>query len=224
MKIIWLGQAGLLIETNGHKILVDPYLSDSVKKINPKNYRRVGVDCDFYKICPDMIILTHDHLDHTDPETLEIFLGDYSGITVLASHNAWKRVREFGGDHNYVSFNRHTTWTQYGIRFTAVKAEHSDEFAIGVIIDDGEQCLYIVGDSLYNEEIFGDIPTNIDIVFVPINGVGNNMNMTDAANFAKRVNAKYTVPVHWGMFDELNPEKFDCKNRIIPEIYKEVKL
>lgn len=224
MKIIWLGQAGLLIETNGCKILVDPYLSDSVKKINPKNYRRVEVDYDFYKICPDMIILTHDHLDHTDPETLEKFLGDYSEITVLASYNAWKRVREFGGEHNYVSFNRHTTWTQYGIRFTAVKAEHSDEFAIGVIIDDGEQCLYIVGDSLYNEEIFGDIPTDIDAVFVPINGVGNNMNMTDAAAFAKRVNAKYTVPVHWGMFDELNPEEFDCKNRIIPEIYKEVKL
>lgn len=224
MKIIWLGQAGLLIETNGCKILVDPYLSDSVKKINPKNYRRVEVDYDFYKICPDMIILTHDHLDHTDPETLEKFLGDYSEITVLASYNAWKRVREFGGEHNYVSFNRHTTWTQYGIRFTAVKAEHSDEFAIGVIIDDGEQCLYIVGDSLYNEEIFGDIPTDIDAVFVPINGVGNNMNMTDAAAFAKRVNAKYTVPVHWGMFDELNSEEFDCKNRIIPEIYKEVKL
>ena len=30
MKVTWLGQAGLLIETNGTKIMIDPYLSDSV--------------------------------------------------------------------------------------------------------------------------------------------------------------------------------------------------
>ena len=37
MKITWLGQAGLLFETNGVTIIVDPYLSDSVKEINPRN-------------------------------------------------------------------------------------------------------------------------------------------------------------------------------------------
>ena len=88
MKVIWLGQAGLLIETNNTKIMVDPYLSDSVKKINPLNYRRVAVDEDFFKIRPDIIVLTHDHLDHTDPETLEKYLKKYSGITVLASKNS----------------------------------------------------------------------------------------------------------------------------------------
>lgn len=224
MKVIWLGQAGLLIEANGHTLLVDPYLSDSVEKVNPKNFRRVAIDYDFYKIRPDMIILTHDHLDHTDPETLGRYLSDFSDITVLASYNAWMSVREFGGSHNYVSFNRHTVWTQYGITFRAVRAEHSDEFAIGVIIDDGENRIYIVGDSLYNEEIFKDIPETIDTVFVPINGEGNNMNMTDAAEFAKRINATYTVPVHFGMFDELNPMEFPCENKVIPEFYKEVEI
>ncbi len=37
MKITWLGQAGLLFESNGIKLIVDPYLSDSVEKINPQN-------------------------------------------------------------------------------------------------------------------------------------------------------------------------------------------
>ena len=37
MKITWLGQAGLYIETEGLKIIVDPYLSDSVVKVNPRN-------------------------------------------------------------------------------------------------------------------------------------------------------------------------------------------
>ena len=37
MKITWLGQAGLLFETNGKTILIDPYLSDSVAQIEPHN-------------------------------------------------------------------------------------------------------------------------------------------------------------------------------------------
>ena len=35
MKITWLGQAGLLIQTQGVKVMIAPYLSDSVEKINP---------------------------------------------------------------------------------------------------------------------------------------------------------------------------------------------
>lgn len=224
MKVIWLGQAGLLIETNNTKIMVDPYLSDSVKKINPLNYRRVAVDEDFFKIRPDIIVLTHDHLDHTDPKTLEKYLKKYSGITVLASKNAWNTARVFGGGHNYVMFDRHTEWTENNIRFTAVKAKHSDDFAIGVIIDDGYKKYYITGDTLYNEDIFNDIPNGIDALFLPINGVGNNMNFADAARFAERIGAKAAVPLHFGMFDGIDPTEFKCKNMIVPEIYKEIKL
>ena len=35
MKITWLGQAGLLFETEKLTIMIDPYLSNSVEKINP---------------------------------------------------------------------------------------------------------------------------------------------------------------------------------------------
>lgn len=224
MKVMWLGQAGFLLETLNKKIMVDPYLSNSVEKINPDNYRRIPVDEDFYKICPNIIVLTHNHLDHTDPETLERFLKQYDGITVLASKNAWNTARSFGKNHNYVMFNRHTTWTQDGIKFTAVYAEHSDDFAIGVIIDDGNKKYYITGDTLYNETVFADIPSDIDVVFFPINGVGNNMNMTDAKLFAKRINARTVVPMHYGMFDEIDPNTFECENKIILQIKEEVEL
>lgn len=52
MKVIWLGQAGLLFEINGIKVIVDPYLSSSVEKINPKNKRRVPIDESFLKLFP----------------------------------------------------------------------------------------------------------------------------------------------------------------------------
>ena len=69
MKITWLGQAGLLFEGDGKKILIDPYLSDNVKNFEPQNYRRVPVDERFLSIKPDVIVVTHNHLDHLDKET-----------------------------------------------------------------------------------------------------------------------------------------------------------
>ena len=222
MKVTWLGQAGLLFEKDGFTIMVDPYFSDSVAKINPDHYRRVPVDQRFFAVKPHVMIFTHNHLDHYDPQTVEHFIG--GNMLVLAPGSVWSEVRKLGGKNNYVLFNRHTVWTENGIRFTAVKAEHSDPTPIGVIIDDGERKYYITGDTLYNEEIFADIPDDIYALFLPVNGVGNNMNMVDAAAFAQRVGAEKVVPIHVGMFDELTADDFACQNKIIPEIYKEIEL
>ncbi len=213
-----------MFEHNGAKIMIDPYLSDSVEKINPKNYRRVPVKKELFDIKPDIIIFTHNHLDHYDEETVRYFIKEDSNITVLAPRSVWDEVRKLGGNNNYVLFNRHTSWTGCGIRFTAVKAEHSDIAPIGVIIDDGKRKYYITGDTLYNEEIFNDIPEDIYAVFLPINGVGNNMNMHDAKIFAEKTKARVAVPIHFGMFDELDPSGFELENKVIPEIYKEIKL
>ena len=224
MKIIWLGQAGLLFIKNGFKIMIDPYLSDSVEKINPASFRRQAVDESLFEIKPDVMIFTHNHLDHYDPETVCRFISADTNIVVLSPASVWQEVRKIGGSNNYIQFDRHTVWTENGIKFTAVKAEHSDMAAIGVIIDDGDKKYYVTGDTLYNEKIFGDIPNDIYAVFLPVNGVGNNMNMTDAARFAKRINAERTVPMHIGMFDEITADEFDCENKIIANIYEEIKL
>jgi L-ascorbate metabolism protein UlaG (beta-lactamase superfamily) len=205
-KITWLGQAGLLFEHQGYKVMIDPYLSNSVEKINPKNYRRVPVDETFFDIKPDMMIFTHNHLDHYDPETVVHFITEETEITVLAPSSVWNEVRKLGGNNNYVQFNRGTQWSEGGLLFTAVMAEHSDSYAIGVILDDGEKKYYVTGDTLYNEAMFAEIPNDIDTVFLPVNGVGNNMNLTDAKRFAKRIGAKKAVPIHFGMFDELKAE------------------
>lgn len=224
MKITWIGQAGLLIETKGLKIIVDPYLSDSVVKVNPRNYRRKSIDKCFLEIQPDVLICTHNHLDHLDPETVPHYLEREQSVLVLSPTTCYEELKKFGGNHNYIKFDRHVEWSERDVHFKAVKAEHSDATPIGVIINDGEHKIYITGDTLYNEEIFGDIDANIDVLFLPINGVGNNMNMTDAARFAKRIGAKKVVPLHWGMFDELTPDDFKVDNKIIPEIYKEISI
>ena len=222
MKITWLGQAGLLFENDGFTVMIDPYLSDSVGAISPDKHRRVPVCEELFTISPDVMIFTHNHLDHYDPETVEKFITPTSNTTVLSPSSIFPTVRTIGGNNNYVLFNRHTSWSEGGLRFTAVKAEHSDPTPIGVIIDDGEKKYYVTGDTLYNEDIFADIPNNIYAVFLPVNGAGNNMNMTDAKRFCDRIGAKYVVPIHCGLFDSIDLSTFECENKVIPEFYKEV--
>ncbi|MBQ8291154.1 MAG: MBL fold metallo-hydrolase [Clostridia bacterium] len=225
MKITWLGQAGLLFETGGQTIVVDPYLSNSVAKTEPHNYRRVPVDEKFLRIKPNIILLTHNHLDHADPETLRHYVSAESSVTVLASGNAWATVRKaFGGvKNNYVQFNRGTEWTEGELYFKAVYAEHSDDKAIGIILKaEGKTC-YITGDTLYNAEIFKDLPDKIDYIFIPVNGRGNNMNMADAKRFCGKIGG-VAVPLHCGLFDEINMNDWQYTNKKVPEFYKEIQL
>lgn len=225
LKATWIGQAGLFIESDNATIILDPYLSDSIKKMNPAKGRKMPIDERFLKCEPDFLLFTHVHIDHYDPETVPHYFGQNKPMTVLAPSSVWGEARKFGGAHNYVQFNRHTVWTEKGLRFTAVKAVHSDDFAIGFIIEElsSGDVFYVTGDTLYNTEVFADLPEKIDVIFLPVNGAGNNMNMTDAADFAKKTGAKVVVPFHFGMLDNLSPLDFVCENRVIPEIYKEIK-
>ena len=47
--------------------MIDPYFLYSVGMKNPKKHRRIPVDERFLDADPDIIIFTHNHLDHYDP-------------------------------------------------------------------------------------------------------------------------------------------------------------
>lgn len=221
MKITWLGQAGLLFETNGLIVMIDPYLSESCYKVNPNSKRNFPVDEKVFEIQPDVIILTHNHLDHTDPETLERFI-DGKKITFLASGNAWQKVRTMGKGHNYVLFNNGTEFTVNGVTFKAVYASHSDDLAIGVVFTVQDTTYFVTGDTLYSKKVFESINDKIDVVFLPINGVGNNMNAVDAKRFCERLNAKVAVPLHFGLHDKMTGEEFEFESAVIPKPFKEI--
>ena len=225
MKITWLGQAGLLFETDGKKIVIDPYLSDNVKNYEPQNARRVPIDERFLKIAPDMIVITHNHLDHLDHETLKHYLTPESKALVFCPTGGYAELRKTypNTQCNYILFNAGTVWTEGDVQIRAVVAEHSDPYAIGVILSAEGKNYYITGDTLYSERVFDSLPQKeLYAVFLPCNGKGNNMNMTDAACFALRTGAKYAVPYHIGMFDSLTDEVFSHPAKITPRIYEEI--
>ena len=45
------------------------------------------------------------------------------------------------------------------------------------------------------------------------------MNFLGAEKFAARIKAKYSIPIHIGMFDELSAENLEIGNKIVPKIY-----
>ena len=229
MNVTWITQAGLVFETDKLTIMVDPYLSNSVGERNAAKMRRIPVDESIFDIRPDVMIITHEHLDHLDPDTLKVFLSrEDKPITVLAPYNAYRRLLEFGGIHNYVLLGPHSVWSEGGVTFYAVSAEHSDRCAAGYIIDDGTKTYYVSGDTLYNYDVIDDVielcEDGVDYAFLPINGVGNNMNARDAADFAYEIGAKCAIPVHYGLFDDIDPRGFDFENALILEPYVKGRL
>ena len=229
MKVTWLTQAGLLFDTGSIKIMIDPYLSDSCGKINPTKHRRIPVDESLFDVKPDVIMITHEHIDHLDTETLDRFLSDTSkSILVMAPDLAYRKLVQYKNGHNYVRLTPHTVWSFGGVTFYSVKAEHSDPTAAGFILDDGLKTYYVSGDTLYNYDVIDDVldlvDGGVDYAFVPINGVGNNMNAKDAADFAYEIGAKCAVPLHYGLFDNIDPSEFDFDDALVLTPYEPVSL
>ncbi len=226
MKITYLGQAGFLMETNGIKIVIDPYLSDSVAKFEPLNKRRKPVDERFLEIKPDIVLITHFHLDHYDKETLNRFLKNRNDKAWLClSKNSYDAARKDYEGHNMILFEPKTEFTfDCGVKVSAVKAYHSEEYAVGFIVEAEGKKYYFTGDTLYNENILEDVPDDIYALFVPANGVGNNMNKTDAARFAKKVSPEFAIPCHTGLFDGISLDDFGYSPKIIPEYFKEIEF
>ncbi len=229
MKLTWLTQAGLLFENGNITVMVDPYFSDSVGEKDPEKKRRIAADESFLEKKPDIVLITHDHLDHLDPATIEKLISKADKpITFLAPENAYRKLKAFGGAHNYVMLNPHSVWSERGITFYAVHAEHSDRTAVGFILDDGEKTYYVSGDTLYNYDVIDEVlelvEDGVDLAFLPINGRGNNMNAKDAADFAYEIDAKCAVPTHYGLFDSVDPETFDFDDAMILEPFKTVEI
>ena len=229
MKITWLDQAGLLLELDKITVMVDPYLSYSVDKLRPGMVRKRAPEESYLAVKPDVLLLTHNHIDHTDTETLERLLdGCERPITVMGGKAAYVTAQCIGKGHNYVLLAPHSVYSVEGVTFYSVKAAHSDADAVGFIIDDGERTYYISGDTLYNFDVIDDVldlvEGGVDFAFLPINGVGNNMTARDAADFAYEIDAKCAIPLHYGLYDDVNPEDFDFDDKLVLTPYEAVEV
>ena len=225
MKVIWLGQSGLLFVSGNKKIIVDPYLSNSMRKSGKKITRGMKLSKKFFRVKPDIIILTCDGDDHTDIETLCAYIHKAkTPITVLCVESAYRKLEDadIRGLYNPNVFADGSEWTLDNLHIEALDAQTNDLHAIGIKITDTSSgiCYYYAGNTLYNKYVINSVGTPPDVAFIPISGTDGCMNVYDAMRFSEAIGAAITVPVHFGMFDGCDPKEFKRRNVLIPTIYK----
>src|SRR5438105_10626918 len=87
-QLWWLGQSGFLLQWKGKRVLIDPYLSDSLTKkyaTTDKPHIRMSERVIDPALLKDISIVTssHNHTDHLDAETLIPILKNNSGIKFI---------------------------------------------------------------------------------------------------------------------------------------------
>ena len=204
MKIKLLGQAGVQIDLkNGTRILVDPYLTDTLREQKGERFaRQVPPPENIEALNPDILLITHDHGDHLDMATLERWLDGDVRLPVLGPYPVYQTVSaRWPSKHNCMVMRPGVEVSLNGALFCAVPASHETVEAVGYLIKAEEKTLYLTGDTLYNRQIPQFLKAEqIDAALVCINGFGNNMNAVDAARLTEALRPTMAIPVHWDMF------------------------
>ena len=175
MKVLWLGQGGLLFVSGKRKVMVDPYLTNSLSLIDYTLDRQMKVNKKIFSVRPDVIVLTNCHPDHADIETISKFAKKQKNkLTILSCESVFCTIADY--DHcalaNNIMFQAGSEWTIEGFNIQAVEARTDDTSAIGVIITDTQdgKKYYVAGDTLYNkygsDDFSGSIIINTNEVII----------------------------------------------------------
>lgn len=228
----WLGQSGFLVQWQGHHLLFDPYLSDSL------THKYAATDKPHVRmtelvIAPErldfinVVTSSHNHTDHLDKETLLALMRVNPKLQLVVP----EANRSFVADRleTMLEFPRGLgagETKRFGVfEITGVPAAHptleKDEWGhhkfLGYIVKCGDLMIYHSGDTLLYDGMSPKLlDFQIDVALLPINGdfperrVAGNLNGHEAARLAREIGARVVIPCHYEMF-EFNtapPEEF----------------
>lgn len=208
IDVTWLGQAGYLLEFEGYRVCIDPYLSDAVereeglKRLFPAPLQPEALRADF-------VILTHDHLDHLDPDTLPA-IAKASPATCFAGPKSCMQHLALLQIENRRLFARGDMLQIGSLSFHGVFSKHTPD-SIGLVVQ--PPCsggIYFTGDTEYDSALLQVCRFHPEILFTCINGKLGNMGYQYAALLARMLEVHIAIPNHYGLFRENteDPEKF----------------
>jgi L-ascorbate metabolism protein UlaG (beta-lactamase superfamily) len=230
LLVWWLGQSGFLLKSRSGRVLLDPYLSDSLSKkyaATDKPHVRMTrlaiKPSDLHAI--DIVTSSHNHTDHLDAETLAgVFESNPAATFVIPEANRQFVCERLACDVNWPRGLSDGESIRCGdIAIHAVPAAHNvidrDEKGrcryLGYVVQLDGFSVYHSGDTLYYPGMAELLrPFAIDVALLPINGnrperrVAGNLFGDEAAKLAKEIAAKLVVPCHYDMF-EFNTESPD---------------
>jgi L-ascorbate metabolism protein UlaG (beta-lactamase superfamily) len=223
--LAWLGQAGFLVRTASHTLLIDPYLSDFLAG----KYR--GREFAHERLMPapltvadldrlDLVLCTHRHSDHMDPDTLRAIAArhPHCRFVIPAADTEYARGLGLPAGRLLPIDAGATRSPADGLTITAVLAAHES-----LEHDDAGRCRYlgyvvrIAGLSLYHSGdtvVHGALPATlarlgVDSALLPVNGrdafrtargVPGNMHAAEAIALCRTVGIPLLVPCHFGLF------------------------
>ncbi len=215
--LVWFGHSSYLIKSKGVTILMDPVFSGHASPVSFFGKSFPGSDVYSVDDMPaiDLLILSHDHYDHLDYETITKLIPKvkkfYTPLGVGAHLERWgvptDRIVEFDWWENKP--------VSADIDLTAVPARHFSgrSFTRGktlwtaYVLNLHGYRLYLGGDSGYGKHIkeIGDKYGPFDLAMLECGQYGKDwptihMFPEEVATAAQDLRAKTILPVHWAKF------------------------
>lgn len=229
INIAWIGHATVLINFFGTIILTDPILFERVGVylwgliIGPNRYTHPALTIDEIPK-PDLVLLSHAHMDHMDYKTLLALTKKYPGqLGCLTAFNTrdviedlnWKSLREIDWNENIdlLDLNiRAIEVKHFGWRFPWERDRSKGYFEDGrsynayLIEKNGKKVLF-GGDTAYTQKFREAKLFDVDVAIMPIGAYRpwkwNHCNPEQALFMAdEHIKAKYFVPIHCNTFKQ----------------------
>ena len=165
-----------------------------------------------YDIPADLILVTHQHGDHNQCDLVT----QKPECTIISNHESL-----IAGVHQNLEVK--------GVKIKAVQAynkNHDVNECVGYIIEVDGVKIYAAGDTSQTEQMEEFPELKLDYALLPGDGY-YNMSVEEAAECARLINAKHSIPIHLkpgSLFDKETAEKFEVENRIIIEPNEEIDL
>jgi L-ascorbate metabolism protein UlaG (beta-lactamase superfamily) len=205
--VTYVGHATALIELGGRRVLTDPLLRKRLGHL-----QRHGTPPN-PAVCRDLdaVLISHLHLDHLDPPSLQRIDHHTELIVPAGARNVlrrqgFQRVYEVAaGDEIRIR----------AVRIVATHAEHDrrrrpsrmggpEADTLGFIIEGGGLRVYFAGDTDAFPEMEEQIG-QVDVALLPVWGWGpslgeGHLDPHAAAEVAARLRPRVAIPIHWGTF------------------------
>jgi L-ascorbate metabolism protein UlaG (beta-lactamase superfamily) len=227
LTLHWLGQAGFVIEFDRFRMLIDPYLSDSLaEKYKGTKFPHTRMMA--APILPDeldrldVVLCTHRHTDHMDPGTLQPLARRFPRARfVVPAAVVDEAVKQCGvGTDRLIAVNAgDRTEILDGCFVSPIPSAHEtlDRDSngnypwLGYLIEVGGIRLYHSGDCILYPGLAEAVAAHAPhVALLPVdgrdaqrsgNGVPGNFTLDEAVALARSSGARAMIAHHYGLFD-----------------------
>ncbi|HZX57437.1 MAG TPA: MBL fold metallo-hydrolase [Mucilaginibacter sp.] len=219
LRITLIGHSSLLIEIDGKRILTDPVWGQRasfLSFIGPKRF--FDPPLELSELPPlDAILISHDHYDHLDKETIRYFAA--TTIPFFCSKGVGEYLEEWGINSSYITQMDWGDSVMIGrdIVMTSTPARHfsgrgiinrNETLWASFVIRGPKHNIFFGADSGWFPGFreIGDTFGPFDLTMLEIGAYGKywpdiHMGPDHASNAHLALKGKLMMPIHWGTFN-----------------------